>query len=239
LQQSLAALPVPFRGVLVSFDWPCDRHVLAYLTDRHRAKLSALRLVNDGIRSLAARQRTDCALNVHVLGHSTGAYLIREAFDDADDARLANGSWNVSQVLFVAADVSAASLDGGCASSESLYRHCVRLTNYHSRLDAVLDLSGVKRLGLAPRAGRVGLTPRAPDQAVDVDCTAYFHALRANAQLRARDQPDGFVGDHSHSWYFGNRRFADDLAATLTGVDRLSNPARTRSTQGTLQLASD
>lgn len=237
LQRSLASQPEPFRGVVVSFDWPCDRHVLAYLADRHRAKHCALRLVSDGIRALAGRQRRGCPLNVHLLGHSTGAYLIREAFDDADDTHLVNGAWNVSQVCFAAADVSAASMDEGCASSESLYRHCVRLTNYQSRLDAVLGLSSVKRLGLAPRAGRVGLTDQAPGQAVNVDCTPYFHELRADPALQSRDQPDGFVGDRSHSWYFGNRRFAADLLATLAGIDRRESPVRATSAGGTLHLA--
>jgi hypothetical protein len=237
LQDALALQPQPFRGVVVSFDWPCGRHALAYLADRHRAKLSALRLVSDGIRALARRQRTGCALNIHVLGHSTGASVIREAFDDADDSHLPNGAWNVSQVCFIAADVSAASLDAGCVSSESLYRHCVRLTNYHSRLDDVLDLSNVKRLGLAPRAGRVGLGAHAPAQAVDVDCTPYYRALRSDPAMQARDEPGGFAGDRNHSWYFGNRRFAADLLATITGVDRWSNPARMASAPGELQLA--
>lgn len=238
LQRSLAALPTPFRGAIVSFDWPSDRHVLAYLADRHRAKLSALRLVTDGIRALAAHRRAGCAVNLHVLAHSTGAYLVREAFDDADDAQLANGAWNVSQVCLAAADISSASLDAGNAACASLYRHCVRLTNYHCRLDAVLDLSNVKRLGLAPRAGRIGLGKQAPAQAVDVDCTAYFRTLIDDPACRVRDQPDGFAGARSHSWYFGNRRFAADLFATLTGTDRLSVPDRETSPRGELRLAS-
>lgn len=120
-------LALGFKGVVVSFDWPSDDKTLAYLPDRHRAKETAFRLVSDGIAYLSAQQTPSCTLNVHVLGHSTGAYVIREAFDDADDSELPSAGWTVSQVLFAAGDVSAASMAAGEGDSESLYRHCIRL----------------------------------------------------------------------------------------------------------------
>ena len=40
-----------YRGQLVSFDWPSDDHALNYLEDRVDAKLTALKLVDDGARS--------------------------------------------------------------------------------------------------------------------------------------------------------------------------------------------
>ena len=146
-------LALGFKGVVVSFDWPSDDNALAYLPDRHRAKETAFRLVSDGIAYLSAEQTPSCTINLHVLGHSTGAYVVREAFDDADDSELPSAGWTVSQIIFAAGDVSAASMAAGDGDSESLYRHCVRLTNYASRYDQALDLSNVKRLGVSPRVG--------------------------------------------------------------------------------------
>src|SRR5215831_10010180 len=74
-----------FVGVVVSFDWPSEDKTLAYLADRRNARMTALQLVTDCIEILARRQRGGCVANVHLLAHSTGAYVIREAFDDADD----------------------------------------------------------------------------------------------------------------------------------------------------------
>ena len=160
LAQDLEALQ--FKGAIVSYDWPSDDKALAYLSDRHKAKITALRLMSDGIRYLSAKQTPDCPINIHVMGHSTGAYVLREAFDDADDALLANGGWNVSQVIFAAGDVSSTSMAKDDGGADAIYRHCVRLTNYSSRYDVALGISNVKRAGVAPRVGRVGLPRRLP-----------------------------------------------------------------------------
>ena len=123
----------------------------------------------------------DCDVNVHLLAHSTGAYVVREAFDDADDRRtIAAVNWTASQVAFIGADLSAASMSAGNPETESIYRHCIRLTNYASPFDEVLQLSNVKRAGFAPRMGRVGLPPDAPRQAVNIDCGEYYQAMIPN-----------------------------------------------------------
>ncbi len=81
-----------YKGAMVTFDWPSEDMAINYLEDRHDAKHTAMQLVTDGIRLLSEKQTPDCAINIHLLGHSTGAYLIREAFDDADDSRLPNNA---------------------------------------------------------------------------------------------------------------------------------------------------
>lgn len=234
LKTDLAA--AGFKGAVIAFDWPSAGMAINYLEDRHDAKTTALQLVTDGIRLFAEKQTPDCCINVHLLGHSTGAYIIREAFDDADDTEIRNASWMVSQIALVGADVSSASLSAGHARAKSLYRHCTRLTNYSNGMDSVLKLSNVKRVGVAPRAGRVGLPPDAPGSAVDVDCTDYFNRLNSDRALRARDQAEE-IGSFDHSWHIGNRVFARDLFETLRGdLDR--NRLPTRMTQdGRLLLA--
>jgi len=225
-----------YKGAVVAFDWPSEDMALNYVEDRHDAKATALQLVNDGIQLFAEKQTPDCCINVHLLGHSTGAYLIREAFDDADDTELKNAAWTVSQLVLIGGDISSDSLSSGNATSESLYRHCTRLTNYSNRNDSVLKLSNVKRVGMAARVGRVGLPADRPDKALDVNCTEYFASLNSEASIKNADQSE-VIGSFDHSWHIGNRVFARDLFETLRGdLDRTTIPTRELNGDGTLKL---
>ncbi|MBF0153615.1 MAG: alpha/beta fold hydrolase [Magnetococcales bacterium] len=228
-----------YKGAVLTFDWPSDDKGLNYLEDRHDAKKTAMQLMTDGIRALSEQQKPDCTINIHLLGHSTGAYVIREAFDDADDSNLMNNSWSVSQIVLIGGDVSSSSMSesDGHHSSNSLYRHCVRLTNYSNLHDSVLTLSNVKRLGVAPRVGRVGLPDDAPGKAVDVDCTDYFGLLDPKDSSVRKKEQKAEIGTFCHSWHIGNTRFASDLAATLKGdLDRSVIPTREKGADGKLRL---
>ena len=207
-----------FRGAVVSFDWPSNDQAINYLEDRSDARKTAARLVDDGIRLFTTTQLRGCSLNVHLLAHSTGAYVIRQGFDDADDARnIASVNWTVSQVAFIGADVSDRSMSAADSKSSSIYRHCVRLTNYQNPYDSVLKLSNIKRVGVAPRVGRVGLPESAPRKAVNINCGPYYH----------KHKKDGAGSSSSHSWYFDDPGFARDLAHTLQGdIDRDFIPTR-------------
>jgi esterase/lipase superfamily enzyme len=228
---------VGYKGSVMSFDWPSADKTLNYLEDRHDAKQTAMQLVTDGIQVLAREQTPDCTINIHLLGHSTGVYVIREAFDDADDARLSNNSWMTSQVVFIGGDISSASLSQDNSASEALYRHCLRLTNYSNLRDSVLKLSNSKRLGVAPRVGRVGLPDAAPPKAVNVDCTQYFAQLESDSTIRQAHQR-AVIGTFDHSWHIGNLWFTQDLFETLKGdLDRAVIPTRQRGGDGKLELA--
>ncbi len=215
-----------FKGAFVSFDWPSDDRAINYLEDRSDAKMTALALVDDCISLLAATQYRGCKINLHVVAHSMGAYLVREAFDDADDRpAIAHSNWTVSQLCFVAADVSAGSMAAKDSRSRSLYRHCVRMTNYQNPYDAALKLSNVKRVGVAPRAGRRGLPDGRPHKAVNVNCADHYAATFEDAH------------NNGHSWYFGDAVFLSDLAETLAGdKDRQVIGERRSNAQGELQL---
>ena len=222
LQAGLGA--AGYKGAIVSFDWPSDESTLNYLEDRRDAKTTAFRLVDDGIKVIAAlqkeRQKRKCEIDVHLLGHSTGAYVIREALSDAEQhASISSGNWTVSQVAFIGADISASSMSADNSKSQALFRHAVRITNYSSRFDRALKISNVKRLGTAPRVGRVGLPADAHSKCVDVDCSAYWSALP--------EPSDDFIGDFTHSWHFGDPLLAEDLAHTIEGdIDRHRIPTR-------------
>lgn len=218
-----------YKGEFLSFDWPAKGNAANYLEDRSDARRIALQLVDDCITTFAALVKKGCTINLHLLAHSTGGFIIREAFDDADDRdKIAKTNWSVSQICFVAADVSSKDMAETSSNSNSLYRHCVRLTNYHNPYDSVLKLSNVKRIGVAPRAGRVGLPDNAPPKAVGVDCGARF--------LKAHPVTNPVVDPVSHGWYFDDPVFLKDLTFTLAGdMDR--NVIPTRITYPHLSLA--
>jgi esterase/lipase superfamily enzyme len=201
-----------FPCLVVSFDWPSGSEPLAYLADRDKARLTALRMVNGGIRLFVQAQDLVCDVNVHVLGHSTGAFAIREAFDHADDGQSTATSWTAGQLVLIAGDVSAKSFLTDDPETESTFRHCYRLTNYSNGYDEVLQVSNVKRVGLAPRVGRVGLPGDAPQKAINVDCSDYFHRTYG-----ASDLTPAFAVK-SHSWHFEDATFHKDLAVTLRGA---------------------
>jgi len=206
-----------FLGTVISFDWPCYETALAYVPDREKAKLTAFGLVRDCIWRVARMQsQLDCDINVHLLAHSTGAYVVQEAFDDADDRRTIDSiNWTVSQIALISGDISSGSMAAGDADTESIYGHCVRLTNYSNGNDEVLQISNIKRVGIEPRVGRVGLPPLAPPIAVNVDCSQYYREAIAPHAAGAA----GIAT--SHSWQFGDPVFTEDLAQTLNGnVDR-------------------
>ena len=229
---------VGFKGEIISFDWPSASSALNYQEDRHDAKKTAFQLVSDGISLLSAQQQPDCYINIHILAHSTGAYVVREAFDDADDSQLQNSAWRVSQVVFIGGDISSGSLQTGDSSSESLYRHCTRLTNYSNLYDSVLKLSNFKRVGIAPRCGRVGLPENRPSKAVNIDCSDYFFQLDNNPDIKQRDQVNDQLGTFCHSWHIGNLHFARDLFDTLKGdLDRSVFATRTEDLNQQLQLS--
>jgi esterase/lipase superfamily enzyme len=219
-----------FKGVVVSFDWPSDNKAINYIEDRWDAKKSALKLVEQGIRRFVDYQQDDCEINLHILAHSMGAYVLREAFDDADDvARIASVSWSVSQVMVISGDVSSRSLGANQSKSSSLYRHTVRLTNYFNPYDDVLKLSNVKRVGVSPRVGRVGLPDNPPEKAVNVNCGAYYR------KHEAKFSETKYAG---HNWYFDDQKFFDDVCATIKGdIDRHLIPTRARGTDDGLHLA--
>lgn len=225
-----------FQGAIVSYDWPSAEATLNYLEDRSDARETARRLVEDGIKVLAMNQRdeyrAECDIDVHLLGHSTGAYVIREAFYDARQSRqISRINWNVSQIVLIGGDIARESLSRDDKKSSALFRHSARITNYQNPYDSALKVSNVKRLGAAPRVGRVGLPKDAPDTIVNVNVGKYWRAL---------DQDESEAGGNwSHSWHFDDPVFASDLLYTLQGdLDRHVIPTRT-TVDGALHLTKE
>lgn len=201
-----------FTGDVITFAWPSGDNTLLYLEDRHDAKVTAMELVNSGIKLLAKQQGKNCTVNVHVVAHSTGAFIINEAFDDAETTKsTAEINWSVSQLLFIGGDVSSDSMS--TARGEKVYRHCNRLTNYFSPYDTALAVSNVKRVGTRNRVGRVGLPQDSPSKAVDVDCGHYYQAHKDNFTI--------VNGEPTHAWYFYSDEWLQDAYETIAlRIDR-------------------
>ena len=233
LQATLAAQG--WTGLVVGFDWPSGNSTLNYLEDRSDAAQVAQQLIDDALQIVVDAQfpsdpkAKPCTVNVHLLGHSTGAYVIMEAFASAaKKGELFKKPWRMGQVALIGADVSSASLSSSSDWAAPLYARVLRVTNYSNHYDKVLAVSNMKRLGTAPRAGRVGLPDDCPGKAVNVDCSDYF--------LSKDPQQSNFVGTFNHSWHIGDPEFALDLALTLEGeIDRQAIPTRSN-VQGSLRL---
>ena len=119
----------------------------------------------------------------------------------------------------------ACSLAKADSVSAALFARSLRITNYSNRYDKGLKVSNPKRLGLRPRAGRVGIPDDAYPSVADVDCSEYFNGLGKGAQTSCCT--------FCHSWHIGNRVFARDLAWVLHGgIDRHAIPTRRRDGDG-------
>jgi pimeloyl-ACP methyl ester carboxylesterase len=222
-----------FPCTIISFDWPSWTNTFAYLPELDTAKKTAIDLVNAGVRPLLAAQTNDCRVAVHALCHSMGAYVVREALDHADDGIKTGTDWMLNQLVLIAGDVDAPDFVAGNKDTESMLGHTYRLTNYFNRYDEVLQISNVKRAGVEPRVGRVGLPDNAPANTVNVDCSAHFDTIG-----RPGDDPIT-AASWSHSWYFTDAKFYADLAETLLGTvdrtviaDRGAGPGKTLTLTG-------
>lgn len=216
-----------WKGELVTFAWPSSTQPLLYLEDRHDAKKVAMELVDKGLRFFAEQVLAGCTINVHIIAHSTGAYITRESFLDALKTNYASQNWSASQIVFIAGDISSKSMEE--KESEPIYKFCARFTNYFSNYDSILGISNVKRLGLENRVGRVGLPMGSPLKAVDVNCSDYYKAHENELTVDRAFKP--------HSWHFWSDRFMEDLVFTLNGdLDRNVIPTRELRADGELYL---
>jgi pimeloyl-ACP methyl ester carboxylesterase len=229
-----------WNGVVVAFDWPSDNSTLGYLEDRHDASQIADTLVTELLPLLVPVERRtvngvvmdpdpDCKIDVHMIGHSTGAFVAIEAFARAQRlGPLFKSEWRLGQLAFIAGDVAASCLAKDDDWARPMLERIVRLTNYSNGHDAVLGASNAKRLGLSPRAGRTGAGMPIHPKVVNVDCTKYFETIDPDQAT--------FNGTFCHSWHVGDSAFAMDLALTLeAGSDRWVLPTR-NGEQGSLQL---
>ena len=215
-----------FPCMVIAFDWPTAGNALAYEYDRFEAQNAAGILVKGGIIPFTKYLINDCPINVHVMAHSMGGFVVREAVravDKGRDSDLSN-DWRVGQLVLFAADLSSSSFAQNDTDTQHLFDHCGRLTNYFSGYDQALAVSNAKNIDISSRVGRVGMPSDNPgnDKAVDVDC-----GPRYSQEYGSRNTVGITNGILSHSWYFDDPVWYEDLAYTLKGqLDRNSIPTR-------------
>ena len=211
-----------FQGAIVSYDWPSASSPFNYHEDKEDAIETARHLVDDMILPLAKNQlvqhKMRCGINVHLLGHSLGAYVIQEAFFRADEnPRISLVNWSVEQIAFIAADIAQDSLTANDSRAVPLFSHSQRITNYQNPHDSVLPYARDKDRD-RPRAGRVGIPEGAPKKLINVNVGKHWNTLSE------RESDAG--GVWSHSWHFDDKTFAKDLVHTLAGNMQQEIPTR-------------
>jgi len=209
-----------YKGTVVSFDWPSGDQVAAYLPDRAKAVDTAHVMVDDCLADFVDFQQPDCPVQLHVLGHSTGAFVIVEAFRTAHYKLPVDGhAWTANQIVFIAGDVAQDMMAADNREIAYLLSHSKRITNYSNGNDWVLQISSAKRAFIAPRIGRVGLPVDAPSTSVNVDCSDYFAALPEPA--------NPVFTPWAHSWHMQDPGWYKDFFLTIDGgLDRAVLPTR-------------
>lgn len=211
------------NAVFVGYSWPSKGSFTNYLEDDSDARETAIHLVKSGLRLFALLSEPDCRIRVHVMAHSMGALVVREALRAASGSKpTREGSWGLTQLLFYGADISSTSLKTEAAAE--LFGKSQRFTNYFNRHDAVLATSNVKRFLSSPRLGRHGAPAEVLHKMVDVDMSGRWKEIDNNSDL---DTIDG--ARKSHSFYIADDKFAKDVVATIKGnLDRREIPNRDR-----------
>ena len=211
-------------GLVVAFDWPSDGTVWAYNRDRTDAKKVAPNLVTDLIAPLKNLRPQP---KVHMLCHSMGCYLTLRGFAGVGDSGAPGTSpWGVDEISLVAGDADKPWLESGAWGALVLDRRSTRVTNYYSTFDRVLDLSENIIHG-QERTGRSGLPVSIPASFNDVYC---------GQQYQDKVPSSGKTFRGSHTWYFDDAVFYQDLKLTMDGADPLNRPTR-RPTVGSSDLA--
>ncbi|CAK0742893.1 hypothetical protein CCP4SC76_1240008 [Gammaproteobacteria bacterium] len=196
-----------------------------YAYDRLEAQDAASFLFKCGITPFSKFKGNDCPINIHVMAHSMGGFIVREAFRAFDKSRSASipNDWRIGQLVFFAADISSECFELDHSDMVPVFNHCGRLTNYFCGYDIALAVSNVKNIDIDSRVGRVGMPVDTPahEKAVDVDCSQRYMAIQDRKLEKIHGMP-------SHSWYLEDRAWHDDLAYTLKGqIDRNFIPTRT------------
>jgi len=204
-----------FQGAVVAFDWPSDGSVLNYDPDKTDAKHVAPFLVHDAlvpIMKMSGKPKTS------ILAHSMGAFLTLRALSDVGDSVVSgSGAWKLDQVCFASADADAAWLEKGAWGALILKHRSRRFTNYYNGRDRVLKLSGGLINGGRKRLGRIGMPQLVTAKQFDVYCNEQY----------LRDVPDNEQTMlYSHTWWFDNPGFYNDLNRTLRGDDAETMPTR-------------
>ncbi len=183
-----------FAGVALTYSWPTQGWLLAYLIDGVNAEWTVPHLV-DFLTLLADESGAE---RIHLMGHSMGTRVLTHALKESVRERSPANRQMFDQIVLVAADMDAELFERDYAPF--IVQSCQRLTLYISGADWALG--GSRRMHKYARLGQVGPTnPSAPwlNQIDIIDATAV---------------DKGPVG---HVYYCQSPAFLEDLAGLLRG----------------------
>ena len=196
-----------FKGIVIGFDWPSAKLLVNYIEDRMYAKKCAAKLIEDCIWPLLQHKK----VNLHLLAHSTGVYIVKQAFKQTQD--IAHERYKLDRIVFFAGDVSQQEINKEPIKSMIL-NHCEALINYSNQKDEALEAADSLRLGLAPRIGQVGLAKKMSQKCTNKSYTAYFRKIAIHGPNKIFD-PIHYAY-FTHMWYFEDHIWLQDIANTLS-----------------------
>lgn len=195
-----------FKGIVIGFDWPSAKNLVNYIEDRMDAKKCAAKLIQDCILPILQYQK----VNIHLLAHSTGAYIVKKAFEQTQN--ISHTQYKLDKIIFFAGDVSQQEIKQEPTKSMIL-THCNVLINYSNQKDEALEAANSIRLGLAPRVGQVGLAKGMPPICINKSFTAHFKKIAVHGPNKILDPID--YAYFSHMWYFEDPIWLQDIANTF------------------------
>lgn len=210
-------------AVHVCFDWPSEGQLYGYLKDRDNAVHSSAALLNAIAALDDFADIWNCPVNVCVVAHSMGNYVLQEALTSySPQVGTPTNYPLLCETVMVGADVDNDVLEVG-NDGDAICRFSRRVTVYYNRFDSVLLTSqtakhaGTQRLGRNGPADFSNLDPKV----TAVDCSNVITA-QGSGPIDTAIQSLTQI----HSGYFSSPSFYDDLRYTLLSVDRSVIPTR-------------
>ena len=170
----------------------------AYQNDKLNAASSASYFIRDCLKVLL---RKFAPADIHLFGHSMGAYVIEQAFQTPGQA------FKVGHVFLAAGDVDQLNYNAGTPLLAHYLSHCNDLSVYWSQDDeALINSHGINQhvpLGLQ------GFEVVVPDLCYGIDCTGYFRNYVKNDPPPPPPIPPPpnlplppmTAAEYSHVWY--------------------------------------
>lgn len=172
------AYDLKFEGVPVAYSWPSEGKTQLYLVDETNVHWS----VTHFQRLLCLLLNEIGAEAVHVIAHSMGNRALVEALRALDTRELQPTSARLTQVIFAAPDIDAATFQ---EIAEDFRQKAARFTLYTSSRDAALIASKV--VHKYPRAGECGKDLVLLDGIDTIDATKVDTELMGHSYIGNND----------------------------------------------------
>lgn len=202
-----------FSGVVVGFDWPSAKVLVNYIEDRIDAKKSAARLLQDCIWPI---MRHHHQVPIHIIAHSTGAYIVKQAFDQTENTfDSVNTPYYLEKIIFFAGDIAQKKFYNS-PDKNLILKHCKTFINYYNKKDEALEAANAIRLGLSPRIGQIGLLKNMSLNCCNKNFTHHYNKISVNAPNKIFDPID--YAYFTHMWYFEDAFWLKDLTSELLEI---------------------